>query len=109
MPKIRDLGITTIYMSGGGHDPNTSGCEGASCGDDDEQSGCEGSSCLDDDHLPDSQSGCEGSSCVPDQVKSDCGGNTCKDRSPRNTSAAEGFDPMIVAQLKQQLEIHIGN
>lgn len=98
MPKIRDLGITSIFMSGGGHDPNTSGCEGASCGDGDEQSGCEGASCIgddEDDDKPGSQSSCEGSSCKP--------------RSPRHTAPAEGFDPMIVAQLRQQLEIHIGN
>lgn len=103
MPKIRDLGINTIHMSGGGQNPgNQSGCEGSSCVPD-AQSGCEGSSCV-----PGAQSGCEGSSCVPDN-KSGCDGVSCKPRSPRNTAPAEGFDPYIVAQLRQQLEIHIGN
>ena len=99
MPKIRDLGITTIHMSGEGEKKpgNQSGCEGSSCVPrPDNQSGCEGSSCVgDEDDKPGNQSGCEGSSCVP--------------RSPRQTAPAEGFHPGVVAQLRQQLDMHLGN
>lgn len=115
MPKIRDLGINTIPITmrppaigqGGGlyacHDRSsdqTSACGEASC-DDDATSGCSEASCVDEHQ----QSGCSEASCVGDQ-QSACSGASCGPKPPKQHHSA--FNPDGIAQLRQQLEIHLG-
>jgi hypothetical protein len=109
MPKIRDLGINTIPITmrppeigpGGGlyacddhsHADQTSACGEASCGgdeDEDETSGCSEASCVGEE-----QSVCPDASCKP------------KPPSPPGHHHS-AFNPDAIAQLRQQLEIHIG-
>lgn len=119
MPKIRDLGINTIPITmrppeigpGGAifachksHGDQTSACGEPSCIGD-EQSACGDVSCKPDDET----SACGEPSCVGD-VHSTCGDPSCAPKSPRSPHdhRASAFSPAAIAQLRQQLEIHIG-
>jgi hypothetical protein len=126
MPKIRDLGINTIPVTmrppeigeGGMYacqqsNDTTSACPEASCFTETKKStnhsekSCPDASCLDDDGDDDEQSGCPDASCVEDDDDSTsaCPDASCKPRGHKNASA---FSPEAVAQLRQQLEHHIG-
>jgi hypothetical protein len=134
MPKIRDLGINTIPITmrppeigpGGGifacnqsHNDHASACGSPSCvgqgtsacgdlsckpHDDDATSACGSPSCIVDE-----TSGCESPSCIDDDETSGCESPSCA-KSPKSPHDhhASAFSPAAIAQLKQQLELHIG-
>ncbi|HYC61691.1 MAG TPA: hypothetical protein VEK79_19200 [Thermoanaerobaculia bacterium] len=130
MPKIKDLGINTIPMrppqigTGGSLDneglqyfaaQEHTGCSEATCGrqqprdsgggGSDYTSGCSDASCAPD------TSACGDTSCKP-QDTSACGDTSCGDPrrspSPKDKKKASAFHPDAIAQLRQQLESHIG-
>lgn len=97
MPKIRDLGINSIptrtsalteekWYAGG---QQTSACGQSSCADNDDDKDKDKDKDKDDD-----------------DVASECGGASCGDKEGIKVTLP--FAPDAVAQLRQQLDAHLG-
>lgn len=124
MPKIKDLGINTIPMTVASPQIGADGsledhglqyfaageqtaCSEATCGRQreprDDRGGGGGGS--------DYTSACGDTSCKPEDTSA-CGDTSCKPPSPgkphKGHKDASAFHPAAIAQLRQQLESHIG-